>query len=113
VSVATWLISTWQAATAHAPSPTDLGITLVRLGLVTEAQLQAARDRQRLQRKARLGQILLAAGVLTEAQLAAALAHQKRLRHGRATEAMADLVEARLGALDALAACPSGAVRPP
>ena len=57
-----------------------LGSLLLRDGLVTEDELDAALAQQRLSSTRRLGEILMQRGSLTEAQIARALAEQHELR---------------------------------
>jgi general secretion pathway protein E len=56
-----------------------LGSLLVRDGLVTEEELEAALAQQRLSSTRRLGEILVSRGSLTEAQVSRALAEQHEL----------------------------------
>jgi type II secretory ATPase GspE/PulE/Tfp pilus assembly ATPase PilB-like protein len=56
-----------------------LGSLLVRDGLVSEAELEAALAQQRLSSTRRLGEILVARGSLTEAEVSRALAEQHEL----------------------------------
>jgi general secretion pathway protein E len=56
-----------------------LGSLLVRDGLVSETELEAALAQQRLSSTRRLGEILVARGALTEAEVSRALAEQHEL----------------------------------
>jgi len=56
-----------------------LGSLLLRDGLVTEDELDAALAQQRLSSTRRLGEILVTRGALSEAQVSRALAEQHEL----------------------------------
>jgi hypothetical protein len=90
----------WDTITSSAEKvKTDLGTVLQKMGLVSPEDVEMAASRQKHQDRSKIGAVMVGMGLITEAQLADALSKQKRMRHGKAAEVMAELVEARHGAL--------------
>ena len=73
-----------------------LGALLIREGLVTDADLDAALAQQRLMTSHRLGEILVERGIVTQAQVARCLANQYELPFVELAERALDLECARL-----------------
>ena len=77
-----------------------LGSLLLRDGLVTEDELDAALAQQRLSSTMRLGEILVGRGALTEAQVSRALAEQHELPFIDLTEHDIDIAATALLSVD-------------
>ena len=71
----------------------DLGNVLLKMGVVTEDQISKAVEVQHQGEQAMLGAILVGAGVIDGETLGKALVLQEKLRTGKETEAMLDIVQ--------------------
>lgn len=80
----------------HWKTETDLGNTLVRMGLVDSETLQRAVLKQReMEKRALLGEILVDMGCITKAELDNALAAQVLMRHGKHADVMLQITQDR------------------
>jgi hypothetical protein len=73
----------------------NLGNVLLKMGAVTEAELDFAVELQKKRQDALLGELLVETGALTKEKLEQALDYQKDFRNGNAADAMLRIVEGR------------------
>ena len=71
------------------------GALIVRMGLITDQQLQEALEKQKAVQQSqdeRLGFVLMDMGLITKTQMECALGFQKAMRKGRGMDVMVDMI---------------------
>ena len=78
----------------------NLGNILLKMGAVSEEQLEASAEAQKSSEDVHLGEVLVQAGLISREDLKEALSLQGQMRNGKALDAMFKMVEEKSNRVD-------------